>query len=69
MMHGQRNIKELAKEIQFYIICSWCNLHVAGLANNLAISITRLQTKITFMRILKYLLYRTHQEMRSNSKM
>jgi len=46
-------LTEFAKEIQFYIICSWCNLYVAGWANNLAISITRLQTKITFMRILK----------------
>jgi len=50
---------ELAKEIQSHIICSWYNLYVAGLANILAISITRLQTKISLMEVLKYVFNRT----------
>ena len=52
-------LTELAKEIQLHIICSWCNLYVAGWANNPAISITRLQTKISLMKVLKYVFYRT----------
>jgi hypothetical protein len=52
-------LTEPVKEIQLYIICSWCNLYVAAWANILAISITRLQTKISLMKVLKYVFYRT----------